>query len=174
MTLNADHDPHSIGKTPFRTTRDLRRNKLSIHYKCLNCENSGIIDLRQTLLSNDEPVSLFNELTCEHCKIGKLECSYIDQEPLKKSLKGRESIYQNDADTMKWHLEHYDQISKLALKIFTKNELTQFSRLDTVGLFYAIENLIKKTSFSELNAAEARKMKESILWFREFDKNNKI
>jgi hypothetical protein len=171
MSLETNETRQPIQDNSVHTIHNLRSKKLSVRYKCQNCQNSGIIDLRHTLLSLDEPVSIFNDLICENCKIGKLQCSFIDQEPLKESLKPKASEYYKDGDTIKWHFEHINSIAKLAATIFSKNELAQFSRLDSVGLFYAIENRIKKTSYSELTTDEIKKLRGDILWFREFDKN---
>jgi len=148
----------SQGETSlFKTLYDLRTSGKAVQYSCSSCENSGIFDLRKKLLCNDLSVSIFDQMTCENCRNGKLGCSYIDELPQEKRKTLNKSEFESDPQTQRWQIQHYDLISKLAERVFSTSELAQLSRLDTVGLFYAIENLIKKKNITDISDDEAKK-----------------
>ena len=171
MQIEKNGGPSSVETPLFKTLYDLRTGGKTVQYSCSSCQNAGIFDLRKKLLCNDLSVSIFDQMTCENCSNGKLVCAFIDELPQEKPKTVKKSEYESDPQTRQWQIQDYDLIGKLAKRVFSTSELAQLSRLDTTHLFYAIENLIKKKNITDISDDEATKMKDNVLWLRDFNKN---
>jgi hypothetical protein len=161
MTFSGDETKLTIGH--------LRRTKRQIIFRCSGCVHDGIFDPEVILLNDDDPVILFDGLLCTNCKTDFFDCkiSEIEREPTPadKSIAEDPDFAKLDVPE---RIALWNRIASEAARVFPKQEMIQFSRFDSVSLFFHIKNKLKENGGNELSDEQLEKAAEQILWQREF------
>ena len=154
------------------TIGDLRRRRIDIYFQCDNCENNGIFILREKLLSDAEPASIFEEITCKSCQSGQLTCKSVAAE---KQVDSGQAAEQSNFEKLKkydYAIKIIDLVAAIAKRVFPIEEIVQFSRLDTTYLYWAIRNRLKEDPDRAITQEECVELKEKTLWIRNFDQSH--